>query len=101
MVKFFHIVHRKVPHFTFLGHTVGQAIGVHPVIEKISFTGSGATGRKLLRASADTNLKNVSLEMGGKNPTIIFDDADLDQAVKWTAHGILYVPQNLLIDNRD
>lgn len=47
------------------------------------------TGRKVLRASADSNLKNVTLELGGKSPTIIFDDADLDQAVKWSAHGIL------------
>jgi aldehyde dehydrogenase (NAD+) len=76
-------------HFIFPGHTVGQAISMHPLIEKISFTGSGITGRKVLKASAESNLKNVSLELGGKSPTIIFDDADIDQAVKWSANGIL------------
>jgi aldehyde dehydrogenase (NAD+) len=75
------------------GHTVGQAISEHPLIEKLSFTGSGVTGRKVVKASADSNLKNVTLELGGKSPTIVFDDApDVDQAVKWAAHGILYVP---------
>lgn len=72
------------------GHTVGQAISEHPLIEKVSFTGSGVTGRKVLKASADSNLKNVTLELGGKSPTIVFDDADLDQAVKWSAHGIFH-----------
>ena len=67
---------------------MGDAISRHPLIEKISFTGSTITGRKVLKASAESNLKNVTLELGGKSPTIIFDDADLDQAVKWASHGI-------------
>jgi aldehyde dehydrogenase (NAD+) len=71
------------------GPTVGQAISEHPLIEKVAFTGSTATGRRILAAAAASNLKNVSLELGGKSPNIIFDDADLDQAVKWSAHGIL------------
>lgn len=71
------------------GHTVGQAISEHPLIEKVAFTGSTLTGRKILRASAESNLKVVTLELGGKSPTIIFDDADIDQAVKWASHGIL------------
>ena len=75
------------------GHTVGQAIGEHPLIEKISFTGSTLTGRKILKASAESNLKDVTLELGGKSPTVIFDDADLDQAIKWASNGILYVLQ--------
>ncbi|KAG5645864.1 hypothetical protein DXG03_005206 [Asterophora parasitica] len=70
------------------GHTVGQAIAEHPSIEKVAFTGSTLTGRKILKASAETNLKVVTLELGGKSPTIIFDDADLDQAVKWATFGI-------------
>jgi aldehyde dehydrogenase (NAD+) len=74
-----------------LGHTVGQSIAEHPDIMKIAFTGSTLVGRKIMKASAETNLKDITLELGGKSPTIIFDDADLDQAVKWAAHGILYV----------
>nr|ALG75773.1 aldehyde dehydrogenase 3 [Tricholoma vaccinum] len=72
------------------GQTVGEAISHHPHIDKISFTGSTITGRKVLKASAETNLKDVTLELGGKSPSIVFDDADLDQAVKWTAHGIYF-----------
>jgi aldehyde dehydrogenase (NAD+) len=68
---------------------VGEAISRHPVIEKIAFTGSTFVGRKVLKAAAESNLKVVTLELGGKSPTIVFDDADLDQALKWTTHGIL------------
>lgn len=57
----------------------------HPHIEKIAFTGSTLVGRKIQEASARTNLKVVTLELGGKSPNIIFDDADLEQAVKWAA----------------
>jgi aldehyde dehydrogenase (NAD+) len=70
------------------GHTVGQAISEHLLIQKIAFTGSVSVGRKIMAAAAASNLKDVTLELGGKSPNIIFDDADLDQAVKWTAHGI-------------
>ena len=75
------------------GHTVGQAISEHPLIEKIAFTGSALTGRKILKASSESNLKAVTLELGGKSPSVIFDDADLDQAIKWASFGILYVFQ--------
>lgn len=44
-----------------------------------------------METAAKTNLKRVTLELGGKSPTIIFDDADLEQAIKWAAGGILYV----------
>jgi aldehyde dehydrogenase (NAD+) len=67
---------------------VGEAISHHPLIEKVAFTGSILTGRKILKGSAESNLKVVTLELGGKSPSIIFEDADLDQAVKWAAHGI-------------
>jgi len=73
------------------GDTVGQPISEHPLIEKIVFTGSTLTGRKILKASSESNLKVVTLELGGKSPSVIFDDADLDQAVKWASIGILYV----------
>jgi aldehyde dehydrogenase (NAD+) len=74
---------------TYVGHTVGDAISHHPLIEKVSFTGSTLTGRRILHASAESNLKDVTLELGGKSPSIIFDDADIDSSVKWVAHGIL------------
>ena len=63
------------------GATVGQAISEHYGIDKVAFTGSTLVGRKIAKASAETNLKAVSLELGGKSPNIILDDADLDQAV--------------------
>jgi len=70
------------------GHTVGQAIAEHPQIEKVAFTGSTLTGRKIMKAAAESNLKAVTLELGGKSPNIIFDDADLTQAIKWAMGGI-------------
>jgi len=72
------------------GDTVGQAISHHPHIEKVAFTGSTVTGRKIMEASAKSNLKNVTLELGGKSPNIIFNDADIDQAVNWAAHGVYW-----------
>jgi aldehyde dehydrogenase (NAD+) len=71
------------------GPTAGAAISSHMKIEKIAFTGSTLVGRKVMEAAAKSNLKTVTLELGGKSPNIIFDDADLDQAVNWAAHGIL------------
>ena len=71
------------------GQTVGAAISSHMKIEKVAFTGSTLVGRKIMEAAAKSNLKPVTLELGGKSPNIIFDDADLDQAVKWASHGIL------------
>ena len=66
-----------------------QALADHHGVDKISFTGSTLTGRKILKAAADSNLKDVSLELGGKSPAIIFNDADLEQTVKWVSLGIL------------
>jgi aldehyde dehydrogenase (NAD+) len=62
------------------GPVVGTALSTHPDIAKISFTGSTATGRAILHAAADT-MKRVTLELGGKSPSIILDDADLDTAI--------------------
>lgn len=70
------------------GHTVGQALSEHYGIDKISFTGSTQVGRKVAEAAAKTNLKACTLELGGKSPNIIFDDADLDQAIKWTESAV-------------
>lgn len=58
----------------------------------MAFTGGTLTGRKIQEAAARSNLKSVTLELGGKNPNIIFDDANLEQAVKWAALGLLCVP---------
>ena len=74
-----------------LGSTVGQAMSEHMEIDKIAFTGSTLTGRRIMEAAARTNLKKVSLELGGKNPALVFDNADLDQSVKWAAFGLLLV----------
>jgi len=70
------------------GPSAGQAIVEHPEILKVAFTGSGRTGRRILETSSKTNLKKVSLELGGKSPSVIFDDADIDAAVQWTNSGI-------------
>jgi aldehyde dehydrogenase (NAD+) len=72
------------------GNTVGQAISEHMKIDKVAFTGSTLVGRKIMEAAAKSNLKNVTLELGGKSPNIIFNDADLEQAVNWAAHGIFW-----------
>ncbi|KAK2462656.1 hypothetical protein APHAL10511_005389 [Amanita phalloides] len=72
------------------GNTVGQAISEHPEIRKVAFTGSTLTGRKVLKAAAESNLKVVTLELGGKSPVIIFDDVDIDQVAQQAAFGIFY-----------
>ena len=70
------------------GATAGEALGRHMDVDKISFTGSTRTGRALLKASAESNLKRVSLELGGKSPNIVFPDADMDAATKSAFWGI-------------
>lgn len=70
------------------GHVAGQAMSDHPDIDKLTFTGSTAVGKKLVHASADSNLKRVTLELGGKSPLFIFDDADLDKAITGAAMAI-------------
>lgn len=71
------------------GHTAGQRLAEHPDVNKIAFTGSTATGRKIIEASAG-NLKRVSLELGGKGPNIVFDDATLPAAVGGSAFAIFH-----------
>ncbi|KAK1766022.1 aldehyde dehydrogenase domain-containing protein [Phialemonium atrogriseum] len=70
------------------GSVAGQALARHGGVKKIAFTGSAPVGRQILRAAADSNLKKVTLELGGKGPSIVFADADLDNALFWTAIGI-------------
>ncbi len=74
---------------TGLGGEVGQALAEHMDVDKVAFTGSTATGRKILQA-AQGNLKKVALELGGKSPTIVFDDAELDMAIPGAANAILW-----------
>ncbi|OJD30453.1 aldehyde dehydrogenase [Diplodia corticola] len=62
------------------GQTSGATLSSHMDVRVLSFTGSGRTGRLICEAAARSNLKNVHLELGGKSPAIIFDDADLDRA---------------------
>jgi len=62
------------------GATTGEFISRHPDIGKIAFTGSSLVGNKIVKAAAESNMKKVSLELGGKSPMIICKDADLDQA---------------------
>lgn len=62
---------------TGFGNPAGEAIASHMGIDKVSFTGSTAVGRKIMEAAAKSNLKKVSLELGGKSPNVIFEDADI------------------------
>ncbi|KAJ5309370.1 uncharacterized protein N7443_001831 [Penicillium atrosanguineum] len=70
------------------GSSAGQALSEHMEVRKIAFTGSDIAGRKILQAASRTNLKKVSLELGGKGPSIVFDDCDLENALLWTRIGI-------------
>lgn len=72
------------------GKTTGNAIATHPKIKKVAFTGSTATGRHIMKAAAETNLKKVTLELGGKSPNIVFDDANIETTVKHLITGIFY-----------
>jgi aldehyde dehydrogenase (NAD+) len=71
-----------------LGGVTGAALVSHPLVDKVAFTGSTATATHIMGAAAKT-LKNITLETGGKSPLIVFDDAELDQAVKWAHFGIM------------
>jgi aldehyde dehydrogenase (NAD+) len=71
------------------GATAGQRLAEHDRVAKLSFTGSTATGRKLVAASAG-NLKKLQLELGGKGPNIVFDDAELDAAVAGSAFALFH-----------
>ncbi|HXI03024.1 MAG TPA: aldehyde dehydrogenase family protein [Candidatus Saccharimonadales bacterium] len=71
------------------GPGAGAALVRHPGVDKIAFTGSTPVGQEILRASADT-LKRVSLELGGKSPSLVFADADMEQAVRGATTGIFY-----------
>ena len=71
------------------GSVVGDAMVAHPQIDKITFTGSPKVGRGIMQGAA-VNFKKITLELGGKSANIIFDDADLDSAVRGSASGIFF-----------
>ena len=70
------------------GKDAGAAIASHLDIDKIAFTGSTSTGKQIMK-TASVNMKNITLETGGKSPLLVFDDADLEQAAKWAHIGIM------------
>ncbi|AUW45845.1 aldehyde dehydrogenase family protein [Rhizobium leguminosarum] len=71
------------------GSVAGQAIIDHRQVDKLAFTGSGPVGSKIMAAAA-RDIKRVSLELGGKSPFVVFEDADIDKAVEWLMFGIFW-----------
>ena len=72
------------------GPTAGAAISEHMDIDKVAFTGEHLTGQIIMQAAAKSNLKRVSLELGGKSPNVVFADADLDAAVEGAYFGLFF-----------
>ncbi|KAF3388433.1 Aldehyde dehydrogenase [Penicillium rolfsii] len=70
------------------GRDAGAALASHPLVDKVAFTGSTGTAREIMKMAAGS-LKNITLETGGKSPLLVFPDADLEQAVKWSHFGIM------------
>ncbi|RQU47881.1 aldehyde dehydrogenase family protein [Burkholderia cenocepacia] len=74
---------------TGLGKEAGAPLAEHPDVDKLAFTGSVPTGSRIMQAAA-RDIKNISLELGGKSPFIVFDDSDIDAAVEWIMFGIFW-----------
>ncbi len=74
---------------TGLGPEAGQPLSEHPGVEKLAFTGSVPTGARIMAAAA-RDIKNVSLELGGKSPFVVFADSDIEKAVEWILFGIFW-----------
>ena len=72
------------------GRECGQAIVEHPLVRKLGFTGSTPVGKQIMKSCAESNLKKVSLELGGKSPLIIFKDTDLDLAVRQAMGAVFF-----------
>lgn len=72
------------------GPTAGKAVAAHLGVDKLAFTGSTEVGRIVMKEAAESNIKKVTLELGGKSPNIIFADASLDEAVKQAHHGLFF-----------
>src|SRR5699024_3782338 len=71
------------------GPVAGEAIVNHPKVDKVAFTGSTVVGKNIMKKAADDS-KNITRELGGKTPNIVFDDADLDEAIEGAFQGIMY-----------
>jgi len=74
---------------TGLGETAGAALSAHPDVDKIAFTGSTEVGRKIVQAAAG-NLKRVTLELGGKSPMVVLQDADVEAVIRGASTGIFF-----------
>lgn len=72
------------------GTVVGQALADHPLVRKLGFTGSTPVGKTIMESCGRSNLKKVSLELGGKSPLIIFSDCDLDKAVRYGCSSVFF-----------
>jgi len=72
------------------GPTAGAAIARHYDVDKVAFTGSTEVGHLIMKAAAETNLKRVTLELGGKSPNVIFADADMDEAVEGSHFALFF-----------
>ena len=72
------------------GKVAGAAIAAHMDIDKVAFTGSTVVGRQIMKAAASSNLKKVTLELGGKSPNIVFNDADIEKAIDWVNFGVYF-----------
>lgn len=72
------------------GPTAGAAISSHPDINKVAFTGSTEVGQLIMQAAAKSNLKRVTLELGGKSPLVVWKDANLDYVVEWAHQAIFF-----------
>lgn len=85
---------------TGFGDGAGAALAAHPGVDKIGFTGSTETGRRIVRAAAG-NLKKVTLELGGKSPVVVLPDADLERAIPGAANAVFFVQgQNCMAGTR-
>ncbi|KAF9880864.1 aldehyde dehydrogenase aldh [Colletotrichum karsti] len=71
-----------------LGKDAGAALVQHPLVDKVAFTGSTGTATNIMKMASAT-LKNITLETGGKSPLLVFNDADMEQAVRWSHMGIM------------
>ncbi len=86
---------------TGFGETAGAALAAHMDVDKIAFTGSTDVGRLIAKAAAASNLKKVTLELGGKSPVIVLDDADLEQAIPGAALACFFLQgQNCMAGTR-
>ena len=79
------------------GETAGAAIANHMDIDKVAFTGSTEVGHLIIQAAGKSNLKRVSLELGGKSPNIVFADADMDQAIEGSHMGLFFNQGQVLL----